>query len=180
MGLDDHWTGAGGTTHRATAGNMGEGDSSGRPGFQQPGSESWPTLVIESGYSQSLQALRNDMRWWFSALNPQVKIAIIAKLDATERSIILEKYQEVQAAQQTGATMTRAAGRLEPRLDQTIHITQATGNVNPMDRRSYIVTRGALRLDFSLLFLRQPGPGEYDITIAIPELQLIASKVWGG
>lgn len=111
------------------------------------------------------------MRWWFSASNHEVKIVVLAKLELSQRLIILEKYQEVPAAQQTGDT-------LQPRLDQTIRITQAAGSIDAMDPLSYIVTRDALRLEFDLLFLRQPQPGEHDVIIGIQDLQLIASKVW--
>jgi hypothetical protein len=178
MGLEDQWSGFGAPTYEAASGDKAEGDSSGGPTFQRAEPHDWPTLVIESGFSQSLQALRNQMRWWFSASDHQVKIVIIAKLFASERRIIIEKYQEVQAAQRTGATSTRAARRLEPRLDQSIYITQAPSG-DPMDPTSYIVTRGVLRLEFHLLFLRQPATGEQDVIIEIPRLQMIAVKVWG-
>jgi hypothetical protein len=183
MGLDDQWTGTGATTHETAAGDMGEADSTGRPRFTRRGHDSWPTLVIESGVSDSLQALRDDMRWWFSASDHQVKIVILVKLDVTERHIILEKYRGIQsAAERPGATMTRAATarQLEPVLDQTIHITQTTGD--PMNDTSYIVTGDALRLEFALLFLREPVPEdrEHDVTIEMPDLQTLASKIWGG
>lgn len=179
MGLKSEWSSNGATTYVSPNGDGGEGDSSGAPWKQRRGPNAWPTLVIESGYSESLQALRNDMRWWFSASNHQVKIVILAKLDTTQRLIILEKYREVQAGQRSGATMTRAASALEPRLDQAIRISQAGNSIDLTDPSSFVVTRGDLRLEFSLLFLRQPGPGEHDVVIGMQDLQLIAAKIWG-
>lgn len=41
----------------------------------------WPTLVIETGYSQSIIALRQQMRWWFTASQHRVKIVLLIKLD---------------------------------------------------------------------------------------------------
>lgn len=74
MGLLEHRGGAGATTHGTTVGDKGEGDSTGRLRFERPGPDSWPTLVVESGYSESLQALGDDMRRWFSASNHQANI----------------------------------------------------------------------------------------------------------
>ncbi|KAI8659645.1 hypothetical protein NCS56_01182100 [Fusarium sp. Ph1] len=68
MGLDDVWYPMATTTFRTQGhpnGDGGEGDSSGGPIERQ--GPLWPTLVIEAGYSQTLEGLRRDMRWWFSA-----------------------------------------------------------------------------------------------------------------
>ncbi|KAK3353788.1 hypothetical protein B0T25DRAFT_416709, partial [Lasiosphaeria hispida] len=92
MGLRDAWSNVGATTlPERPGGNRGEGDSSGSP-RPQPNGRSWPTLVIEAGDLPSLQKLREDMRWWFSASNHQVQIVLLAKLDRPGRRIILEKW----------------------------------------------------------------------------------------
>lgn len=114
------------------------------------------------------------MRWWFSTSDHQVKIVLLAKCDHSARSIIIEKWIEVPAQIRTGATNTRApAAQLEPTCRQTITITQ-----NPGNPASYNSTRGALRLEFDLLFLRQPDQGEGDIIISIQRLGVYAERVW--
>ena len=177
MGLGDSWDDLGSTTFRQQGhpnGDGGEGDSTGTPTSQPI--NSWPTLVIEAGDSESLEALREDMQWWFSASNHQVKIVLLAKLDRRGRRIILEKWVEIQPAASRPGPRTRSATTFRPDCAQEIIITWAPGLVNtPV---SHIVTRGTLRLEFNLLFLRPPGPAEGDFLITVPRLQVWASQVW--
>ena len=68
------------------------------------------------------------------------------------------------------------AGSATPDCNQEIIITWARGLVNTP--ASHAVTREALRLEFTLLFLRPPGPAEGDFIITVPRLQVWASQVW--
>lgn len=188
MGLKNDWKPVGSTTFRSRGhprGDVGEGDSSGRPKSQQHQGSHRPTLVIEAGQSQSLQSLRMDMRWWFAASHHDVKIVLLVKLNANRGEIILEKWVEpVLGLRRQGATVTRAAtgAAVQPHCDQVINITRAPGITNThaagSNPASYIVTRGALRLEFDRLFLRQPDSGEGDVIIDIPSLQMFAVNVW--
>lgn len=153
---------------------MGEGDSTGGPIPQRKGCNKWPTLVVKSGYSESLNELHNDMQWWFAASNHDVKIVILAKLERSRRMIILEKWEEEAAAARPGAMTTRRSTSLQPIMRQriTIHRNEATSPV------PYHVARDTLVLGFRLLFLRDPGPQEGDIKISIADLQWYAAQVW--
>uniref|UniRef100_A0A8H7NKN2 Uncharacterized protein n=1 Tax=Bionectria ochroleuca TaxID=29856 RepID=A0A8H7NKN2_BIOOC len=66
QGLDLHWIGLNSTTYiNQNNGTAGEGDASGGPFIPGVGAvQHWPTLVIESGYSQTLTQLRAQMAWW--------------------------------------------------------------------------------------------------------------------
>ena len=181
MNLQQHWTPIGATTYRAREGHPGgdggEGDSCGGPKPDRGENKDWPTLVIEAGHSESLPQLRLDIRWWFSTSNHDVKIVILAKFDHGQRSIILEKWEEEERAPRQGAATTRWSAAIEPVLQQAITITyDNTGD--PRNTASYTVNGGALVLEFRLLFLREPGPGEGDIVFSIPELQSYAADVW--
>ncbi|KAK7414098.1 hypothetical protein QQX98_007041 [Neonectria punicea] len=149
-------------------GDVGEADSSGGPFPQRGHGQAWPTLVIESGHSQSLP------EWWFGASDHQVKIVLLVKLEQSTRSIIIEKYVEVPGQIQPGAAATQAAAQLEPTCTQVITITD---NQNPSNPLSH-VTGGALQLEFDLLFLRQPGQGEGDIIVSIQRLQVLGECIW--
>ncbi|KAK3383021.1 hypothetical protein B0T24DRAFT_653832 [Lasiosphaeria ovina] len=160
-------------------GDGAEGDSTGGPWPERGGAGNWPTLVIESGYSETLPELQKDMRWWFQASNYQVKIVILAKFDDQQHHILLEKWEEEISSPQGAITRSRAAaisqnGILNPVKRQSITITRDE-TTNPV---SYNVTRGALVLGFRLLFLRDPGPQEGDFVLSIQSLQLYAEKVW--
>jgi len=172
------WGSIGTTTFRAQQGHPGgdggEGDSTGGPIPERDIIGSWPTLVIEAGDSESLRELHNDMRWWFSTSEHQVKIVLLAKFERTRRALILEKWEEEPSMTRRGATTTRYAATLQPVLRQTITITEDS-TTNPV---SYNVARGALVLGFRLLFLRDPGPGEGDFIFSVQELQAYAERVW--
>lgn len=154
--------------------DRGEGDSTGGPIPERRGHDKWPTLVIEAGVSESLAQLRLDMPWWFAASNHDVKIVLLAKLDSSQRMITLEKWVEEPVAARPGATTTRRSDAPRPILQQviTIHRNEATSPI------SYNVTRGALVLEFGLLFLRSPEEGEGDIIISVSDLQRYAECVW--
>ncbi|KAI1395615.1 hypothetical protein F4819DRAFT_500885 [Hypoxylon fuscum] len=128
------------TSFRAShsGGDFGEGDSTGGPHPGRLGRSEWPTLVIETGDSESLDQLHVDMQWWYSISNHDVKIVILTKFDHGQCKIILDKWDEEAAATRLGATTTRRAAALQSTI--AIGHSQAT---NPV---SYNVTRGALIL----------------------------------
>lgn len=176
MGLESTLQPMGSVTLRAMGhpnGDGGEGDSTSGPFPERAGATAWPTLVIEAGHSETLGELRKDMRWWFAASGHQVKIVLLAKFHAEQKDIILETWTEEEAQSRQGATRTRRAASLTPVCRQTIAITKDA--TNPA---LYNVARGALRLDFRLLFGRDPQAGEGDVIIGVTELQTYAANVW--
>lgn len=179
-GVDDSWTTMAATRHEGKGGGggsgSGEADSSGGPLPDRDGAVAWPTLVIEAGYSESMDRLLSDMRWWFSASNHDVKIVILTKFHRRQPQphIILQRWEEEPQAARPGATTTRSASPLIPVLRQMIAITQNSATNPP----TYDVDSTTLVLSFQLLFLRNPGPGEGDFVFDIAELQDFASRVW--
>ncbi|KAK0707570.1 hypothetical protein B0H67DRAFT_602868 [Lasiosphaeris hirsuta] len=175
MGLKKSWIDIGSATLSAQdyVGRRGkEGDSSGGPKPERAGKSAWPTLIIEAGVSQTLVQLRIGMRRWFSMSNHEVKIVLLTKFDGT--TTLLGKWEE-EIPVRPGATTTRhSLQHQEPMLQQTITITRDTTT----DPISYYVTSGALVLSFRLLFLRDPGPGERDLTFGVQELEEYAEDVW--
>ncbi|KAK0655478.1 hypothetical protein B0T16DRAFT_341660 [Cercophora newfieldiana] len=159
-GTEESWKDSGCATFQAEQGHPGEGDSTGSPLPERRGADKWPTLVVESGYSQTLPELRRDMRWWFQASNHDVKIVILVKFDNQQHHILLEKWEEEET--------------INPVMRQSITITRDE-TTNPV---SYNVTRGPLVLGFRLLYLRDPGPQERDFVFSIQDLQLYAGRVW--
>lgn len=180
MGPEHQWSCEGATTHRAEGrprGDGGEGDSTGRPALVSRRANRWPTLVIEAGSSRTLESLRIDMRWWFSASDHRVKIYLLVKIEISEGLIIIEKYRESPVQLRPDAVTTRRGASLEPQLEQQIRVTKAaTGDVH--DPMSYSVLGGPLRLEFNDLFLRSSQTGEEDVTIGLIGLQSYAAKAW--
>ena len=175
MSLSTSWRSFASTTCRAQGGGGGEGDSTGGPRPER-GKGDWPTLVIESGQSESMNYLHLDMQWWFAASQHQVKIVLLVKFDHNQRAILLERWEEEAPPPRLGATTTRQAAALQalqPVLRQQITITK-----NAASPVSYHVTRGDLVLPFHLLFLRDPSPQESDVIISIQDLEGFAEYVW--
>ncbi|KAI2618532.1 hypothetical protein GGR54DRAFT_631107 [Hypoxylon sp. NC1633] len=176
LNLEGAWEPTGCATFRSEGhpnGDGGEGDSTGCPFPTPPGRKGWPTLVIESGHSESMEQLRNDVKWWFQASDHEVKIILLAKFDHHREEILLEKYEE-ELYTRPGATMTRAASR--PVRRQSISISRNTATNPP----TYNVTSGTLSLSFRLLFLRDPDPtrGEGDFVWTLAEMEQYAERVW--
>ncbi|KAI1214727.1 uncharacterized protein F4807DRAFT_455177 [Annulohypoxylon truncatum] len=172
----ESWRSIGSTTLRPRGhpgGDGGEGDSCGGPKPARNHKGAWPTLVIEAGDSESLGALRDDMRWWFSASDHQVNIVLLAKFDHSNQRIIIERWEEEIQIRPGATTTTRAASSaVQPVLRQSIIITRDAAT------DSYHVARSALALSFRLLFLRDPGPQEGDFIISIADLKAYARDVW--
>ena len=172
MHLGRSWKDIGSTTFRPEghpSGDGGEGDSCGGPFDTRGDPEKWPTLVIEAGDSETIEALRRDMIWWFSRSQHEVKIVLLASFEHQDNSILIEHYEEEEETTRDGA----AFPCLRPICQKSINITQNTGI--PI---TYNVARGALRLKFKLLFERDARPGEGDIVISVADLQDYAGKVW--
>ncbi|KAK3364301.1 hypothetical protein B0T25DRAFT_470421 [Lasiosphaeria hispida] len=193
MGLCDDWKRVGTTTFTAGAGGSGgEGDSSRKPVSQRPLPAMWPTLVIEGGYSQSLRKLRHKARWWLQESNFEVKIVLIAKCLRTSKTILVEKWVGIPPlaqisppnvttrAQQQRLNMQGQGWGLVPGKAQTVTIRPIPG-VDPRQTstpNSFQVVRSPLVLEFSLLFLRQPGAGEGNVSLGAQAFQSFAASIW--
>ncbi|OJJ46425.1 hypothetical protein ASPZODRAFT_16191 [Penicilliopsis zonata CBS 506.65] len=135
---------AGNTTFRTTVDNKGKQPDNcllpstrqGRGG-QPPG---WPTMVLESGVSESLSKLHEDARWWFENSNGQVRIVIVMSVRRTSRTILLEKWQ--------------LASLQYPYIAQQVTITPNT-----------VVGNVPLCLPFQVLFDRLPEGNETDFLL---------------
>ncbi|CAK7264346.1 hypothetical protein SEPCBS57363_001023 [Sporothrix epigloea] len=172
----------------STTGSNGEGDSGGLPRSARNVKRDWPTLVFESGFSQSLISLRMKMRFWFAQSNHDVKIVVLAKAfpDSREKRILIEQWQERGPPPRPGATATRHTQILEPVCLQTINVVWALET--PFEGAdeglqasadSFNVTRGPLTLDFAQCFLREPnGLNEHNFICPDEESRDIAALAW--
>lgn len=110
------WSSLGATTQKAlhSDGGSREADSSGQPfDFPHPGNDkTWPTLVVESSVSRSLDSLHKTIGWWFAASQHAVKIVILVKIYRDLEQITVEKWTEDYTQFRPGATTTCAAASL--------------------------------------------------------------------
>lgn len=192
MGLFASWerTSAGRFPNHPPAGSNGEGDAGGQPLPARGRKDAWPTLVIESGYSQTLPSLRMKMRLWFTMSGHEVKIVVLVKAfpGSREKRILFEHLQERPAPPRPGATTTRSqsSNGTSAECIQTINVVWAletpyeeASEEQKISPASFNVTRGPLVLDFARCFLREPiGPQEHDFVFPDWELQTCAARVW--
>ena len=142
----------------------------------------YPTLVIEAGWSQTLQKLREKARWWFDKSKGDVKIVLLVKSSPRSYHIRIEKWKLAPAASRQGATTTRAAAAMTPQRIHVVGIARANGigNAHPnrFDPASYVVTGGPLQLEFIDIFLRQPTLLEGDLILDNTTLRRYAATFW--
>jgi hypothetical protein len=131
-----------------------------------------------SGRSQSLEELREDMRWWFTASDHLAKIVLLASLALVEGRprVVVEKWIE-KGPERTGATGTRNMV-VEPVCDQRIEISRASADPNSGEATGFDFTGLPLRLELSLVLLRPPGPGERNFIFGDEELNYYARVLW--
>lgn len=147
-GLFSQWISFAATTYRAQSGHPGgdggEGDSTGGPIPARGFKAAWPTFVIVAGMSETMSALRMDMRWWFVTSHHDVKIVLLVKFDSIQQSMILKRWEEEgRVLTRPGATTTRSAAEVEPVLRQRISITK-----DAAEQGRYNVASGDLDLSF--------------------------------
>jgi hypothetical protein len=188
MGLRREFVSIGSATFmvRDANGNItseGEGDSCRKPRSMRTNKHQCPTLVIEAGWSQTLQKLREKARWWFDKSNRGVKIILLVKSSPSSNHIRIEKWKLAPATSRQGAATTRAATAMTPQCVHVVEIARAASiddaHPNRFDPASYVVTGGPLQLEFIDIFLRQPiPPGERDLIIGNTTLQEYAADFW--
>ncbi|CAK7228505.1 hypothetical protein SCUCBS95973_006903 [Sporothrix curviconia] len=173
MGLESYqWDMIAASKFTGPGGASGEGDSSGGPPFTHDGSvRTWPTVVIQSGVTQTLPLLRVKARWWFAASNYHMKEVVLVKVHTATSKIQIEKWvTTVPGTQRHGATNTRASS------------SGRRHSCKPRNRAlaDFHVDGTPLVLSFEALFERQPVSvaGEHDVLISEVDLQDLAIRVW--
>lgn len=163
------------TTHPGAAGNSSkQPDECFNPAPRLPSNgvlNGWPTLVIETGVSESLPRLRQDAIWWFNNSGGDVRIVIILCVRKSQKKLLVEKWQ--LAPPGTPNPMTRAvvnqlqqqAPPAMPPLSKQLPAMQ-----QPYAQQEIVVTRtavagGPLVLPFEALFCRPPQGMEGDIVL---------------
>src|SRR5436305_13002631 len=148
-----------------------EGDSAFKPLSIRPRETDWPTIVLESGWSESLTRLRRDAHIWLENSGGEVKIVLLFSIGRTARTMIIEKWENRPVPVNRPATrsITRAAAPQTPTQIQVITIdsNSTTGNGAP------------LTLDFGKTFLRQAVPPlAHDFMFTAQDLSVFGTDFW--
>ena len=147
-----------------------EADSAYKPLPIRSGESDWPTIVFESGLSESLGRLRADAEWWLIESGGQVKIAVLISIKPTLSRLCIEKWELGLAERPTTRAMSSNAQHPPqvPTCVQAIHIDHDT------------VTGAPLTLEFEKIFLRPPMLPESNLVFTAQDLTAWANDFWVG
>jgi len=182
MGLPDKSFFAVGTGRVSRPGSFKEGDAAFKPLPSREKETDWPTIVFESGVSESLKRLRHDARWWLEKSDGNVKIVIIISIRERQKSLHLEKWRLAPALGNRPATRARPNPKSEtPTKIQEITIVQTPAAAQPGTIPTYNVTGAPVILEFDKLLLRPPvPPNETDVVFSVADLESWADFFWSG
>jgi hypothetical protein len=184
MGLEDDFCDLGATTFKTPRVSK-EGDSAFKPGSIRPREVDWSTIVLESGWSESLTRPRRDAHIWLENSGGDVKIVLLFLIGRTARTMIIEKWENrpvpanppVPANRPATRSMTRVAANPPNQSPQTPTQKQAI----TIDSNSNTVNGASLTLEFRKIFLRQAiSPLEHDFTFTAQDLSAFATNFWAG
>jgi hypothetical protein len=147
------------------------GDSAFKPRGVRSRKTDWPTIVLESGWSESLTRLRRDARLWLEESRGDVKIVLLFSIGRTARTMIIEKWENhpVPANRPATRPITRATTPQTPTQIQAITI----------DSNSNTTNGAPLTLEFRKIFLRQAVPPlEHDFTFITQDLSEFVTDSW--
>src|SRR5271170_6755380 len=147
MGLEDEFDYVGATTFKTSRVSK-EGDSAFKPLSKRPRDADWPTIVLESGWSESLTRLRRDAHIWLEKSRGDVKIVLLLSIGRTARTMIIEEWENRPVPANRPAT--RSNTTQIPTKIQAITI-DSTSNPPTVDE-------APLTLEFQKIFLRQAVP----------------------
>ena len=147
-----------------------EGDSAYKPDPRNR-EDDWPTIVFESGFSESLTKLRQDARWWLTNSQGDVRIVVTVLVRPEHKTLQVEKWCLAPPPR-----ITRRNQDIPTRV-QEILVTQ-----NPPPHiggaATYTVTGAPLTLEFQEMLLRAPTPPESDVTFTTADFSQWATRFW--
>lgn len=141
----------------------------------------WPTLVIETGMSESLSQLRDDAKKWFADSNGNVRIVLLVAIKACR--VDIEKWQLAPAGAPTPLTRLYISSlcRQNPNVPPLSPLSPTTQQ--PYCAQEIVITPQGivgtpLVLNFHALYDRAPGQGETDILITSADCLKIIRRLW--
>jgi hypothetical protein len=135
----------------------------------------WPTLVIETGLSESLLQLRQDARWWLINSSGDVRIVLVVSISKRKDRVFIEKWQ--LAPPNCPSPLTRAhiqtlcqqSSDILPLIQQHA-VSQQAYCAHEVEITANNVTGAPLTLPFVEVYDRPPAQGEGDIVLTAQDL----------
>lgn len=162
-----------------------EADESLTPSRDAFSNEEWPSLVIETGLSESEAQLRADAYWWFSNSDYKVNMVILFHIQKSpERRVTIKLYSlrpttpRVTRGLQAEAQRTLLSNHTLSQTDSLIVLRHSA--VHEIVISSRDVQNAPLELDFESVMRRQPAPNtrEKNITFTAEDLAQCCNHVF--
>jgi hypothetical protein len=143
-------------------------DTSYRPENLPAGrADKWPTVSIETGYTESKAKLAGDARWWLIESAGDVKTVLTIFVHQRKKEIIIERWRMIDRPMRTeqGKKVAEVVQKvvMSQVTDQPVHITGA-----PL----------VVPLEDLLLRPVNANAGENDISLSKEDLEVVAGSVW--
>ncbi|CAI7565283.1 unnamed protein product [Penicillium viridicatum] len=124
-----------------------------------------PTLVVETGVSESLPRLRQDAKKWFADSDGEVRIVIL--IASRAKRITFEKWQLAPPTSPRPLTRAAILSLTSQFPNAPPSVTQPVVEVHPseVDGEPPVVTGAPLVLPFVTVYDRPPNAGESDIVL---------------
>ncbi|PUU80754.1 hypothetical protein B9Z19DRAFT_1078723 [Tuber borchii] len=133
----------GSTTYPGTY-QIKEADAALRPCHARPRITDWPSVILETGVSETPQRLPVDAKWWLANSGGAVKIALLFFVNLKARSIRIELWKKA-----TVHNLQQTRGHNEEKV--TAPMLHKIVNLTPE-----AITGAPLKLRFHDIFLRNP------------------------
>jgi hypothetical protein len=199
MGLPEDCLYPVGATRYKRPGSSKEGDTAYCPLPARELETDWPTIVLESGASETLTRLRHDAQWWIVNSGGDVNIVIIISIKPAQKTVLVEKWCPSPAPGYRPATRAHPNPNTPiptkvreltitqnptPQLRTTLHsntIAQPIVTVQPGTVSAYDIAGAPLILEFDKIFLRTAvPPNESDVVFSAADLALWVDYFWKG
>ena len=119
-------------------------------------SKEWPTLALESGYTNSKDVLENNAKWWISASGGDVKVVVTIDIHKQRREVNVRTY---------GLQNDGTVG------EQLVTVSEDQNG-------SVYVNNAPLVIPFRDLFLRDPTGNETDIEFDDDDMLRLGKAIW--
>ena len=97
-----------------------------RPVYSQ--FQGYPTLVVETGVTESLPRLRGDALWWFANSQGDTRMVLILSIRRATRTVLIEVWQQAHCIKELIITPTTIVGAPLTLLFQAIFDRPPMGN----------------------------------------------------
>jgi hypothetical protein len=129
--------------------------------------EKWPTVVIETGYTESMAKLERDVRWWLIESSGDVRLAVLISIGPQRREVVFQKWVLIDKPTSN-----------EPEKRVPMAIYELVLSRSNRDQSIKASTEQHMVILFEDILLQQPGQSKQDITFALEDFEIIAKTVW--